>query len=90
VQVNRTTPVSQEIVTTSKRTLAGARLCWRRRRKTSRWYMRRSLFAQKCPRTEYTHSRYTDYNRNRSDNKSDYIADPESDRRGQIRIQILL
>ena len=50
--------------------------------------MRRSLFAQQCPPTEYTHSRYTDYNRNRSNNISEYNADPEPDRRGQIRIQI--
>lgn len=37
VQVRHTTPVSQEIETTSKRTLAGASLCWRRCRTTSHW-----------------------------------------------------
>jgi len=35
-----------------------------------------------------THHRYTEYNRNQSDNMSEYNADPYSDRRNQIRIQI--
>jgi len=56
LQVHHTTPLSQEIETTSRRTLAGARLCWRRRRTTSRWYMGRSQLVQKRPRTESTHS----------------------------------
>jgi len=55
-QFHHTTPASQEIETTSKRTLAGARFCWRRRRTTSRWYIHRPQFMQKRLGSESSHS----------------------------------